>query len=57
MPDRDAMRPCITFVTLGVSALPRAVALYRDGLGLPTAGITGTEFEIGAVAFFGLDGG
>lgn len=27
---------------------------YRDGLGLPTNGITGTEFEHGAVVFFNL---
>ncbi len=27
---------------------------YRDGLGLPTPGIVGAEFEYGAVAFFDL---
>lgn len=30
---------------------------YRDGLGLPTKGIVGTEFEHGAVAFFQLQAG
>jgi uncharacterized glyoxalase superfamily protein PhnB len=30
---------------------------YRDGLGLPTRGIIGQEFEHGAVAFFELAGG
>lgn len=30
---------------------------YRDGLGLPTMGIIGQEFEHGAVAFFDLSGG
>ncbi|MFP5341147.1 MAG: DUF1294 domain-containing protein, partial [Gammaproteobacteria bacterium] len=35
----------------------RAVAFYRDGLGLATKGIVGTEFEHGAVAFFELAGG
>ena len=30
---------------------------YRDGLGLPTKGIIGTEFEHGAVAFFDLQAG
>jgi uncharacterized protein len=30
---------------------------YRDGLGLPTQGIIGTEFEYGAVAFFNLQNG
>jgi len=46
------MKPRITFITLGVDDLERAVAFYRDGLGLPTSGIVGTEFETGAVAFF-----
>lgn len=30
---------------------------YRDGLGLLTQGIVGTEFEYGAVAFFNLQDG
>jgi uncharacterized protein len=51
------MRPRITLVTLGVADLDRSVAFYRDGLGLPTKGIVGTEFENGAVAFFELDHG
>jgi len=51
------MKPRITLVTLGVDDLPRAVAFYRDGLGLATEGIVGTEFEHGAVAFFELEGG
>lgn len=51
------MRPHITLITLGVDDLERSVAFYRDGLGLPTQGIIGTEFEIGAVAFFELDSG
>lgn len=49
------MRPHISLITLGVDDLVRAVAFYRDGLGLSTAGIMGTEFEIGAVAFFDLN--
>lgn len=48
------MRPRISFITLGVTDLDRAVAFYRDGLELPTAGIVGAEFEYGAVAFFEL---
>jgi catechol 2,3-dioxygenase-like lactoylglutathione lyase family enzyme len=44
-------------ITLGVEDLERSVAFYRDGLGLPTQGIMGTEFEIGAVAFFQLQPG
>jgi len=46
------MEPRITVITLGVRDLERAVAFYRDGLGWPTEGIIGTEFEGGAVAFF-----
>src|SRR5215207_2302637 len=48
------MQPRITVLTLGVDDLERAVAFYRDGLGLKTQGIIGTEFEYGAVAFFDL---
>jgi catechol 2,3-dioxygenase-like lactoylglutathione lyase family enzyme len=51
------MQPRITLVTLAVDDLPRAVAFYRDGLGLPTDGIVGEQFENGAVAFFELEGG
>jgi uncharacterized protein len=51
------MKPHITLVTLGVDDLERSVAFYRDGLGLPTKGIVGTEFENGAVAFFRLASG
>jgi catechol 2,3-dioxygenase-like lactoylglutathione lyase family enzyme len=50
------MKPRITLLTLGVDDLERAVAFYRDGLGFPTKGIVGTEFEHGAVAFFDLQG-
>lgn len=48
------MRPRITVLTLGVDDLEKAVEFYRDGLGLPTKGIIGKEFEYGAVAFFEL---
>lgn len=51
------MKPMITVITLGVDDLERALAFYRDGLGLPTKGIFGTEFEHGAVAFFDLQDG
>jgi catechol 2,3-dioxygenase-like lactoylglutathione lyase family enzyme len=51
------MQPRITLLTLGVDDLERAVRFYRDGLGLATNGIVGTEFEHGAVAFFKLQGG
>jgi uncharacterized protein len=51
------MKPRITLITLGVDGLERAVRFYRDGLGWPTQGIVGTEFEYGAVAFFDLSHG
>jgi catechol 2,3-dioxygenase-like lactoylglutathione lyase family enzyme len=51
------MQARITVLTLGVDDLERAVTFYRDGLGLKTEGIIGTEFEHGAVAFFDLQAG
>jgi catechol 2,3-dioxygenase-like lactoylglutathione lyase family enzyme len=51
------MQPRITLITLGVDDLDRAVRFYRDGLGLETKGVVGTEFEFGAVAFFDLQAG
>ena len=51
------MKPRFTVITLGVDNLDRSLAFYRDGLGLPTRGIIGKEFEHGAVAFFDLQSG
>jgi catechol 2,3-dioxygenase-like lactoylglutathione lyase family enzyme len=51
------MQPRITLITLGVDDLEQAVRFYRDGLGLKTEGIIGSEFEYGAVAFFELQAG
>lgn len=51
------MKPRITVLTLAVADLGRSVAFYQHGLGFPTDGIVGTEFEHGAVAFFDLDSG
>ena len=51
------MRPRVTLLTLGVDDLERAMRFYRDGLGWPTDGIVGTEFEHGSVAFFDLESG
>lgn len=48
------MKPRISLVTLGVADLAASLRFYRDGLGLATQGIIGTEFESGAVAFFEL---
>jgi catechol 2,3-dioxygenase-like lactoylglutathione lyase family enzyme len=51
------MKARVSVITLGVADLDRSLSFYRDGLGLPTAGIVGREFEHGAVAFFDLSGG
>jgi catechol 2,3-dioxygenase-like lactoylglutathione lyase family enzyme len=51
------MKARISVLTLGVADLEKSVTFYRDGLGLPTEGIIGREFEHGAVAFFDLAGG
>jgi uncharacterized protein len=51
------VKPRITIITLGVDDLERSLAFYRDGLGLPTDGIIGRQFEYGAVAFFDLGSG
>jgi len=51
------MKPRITLLTLGVDDLEKSLEFYRDGLGLPTQGIVGREFEYGAVAFFDLQSG
>lgn len=49
------MKPRIKVVTLGVDDLERSLAFYRDGLGLATEGIIGTEFEDGAVVFIEMN--
>jgi uncharacterized protein len=57
------MQPRVNVITLGVADLERSLAFYRDGLGLSTEGVIGTEFPgderqpAGAVAMFPLDGG
>ena len=51
------MKPRIGVLTIGVDDLERSLRFYRDGLGLDTKGIVGTEFERGAVVFFDLHGG
>lgn len=57
------MQPRIHVITLAVSDLDRALAFYRDGLGLESAGVIGTEFAgdettpAGAVAMFHLHSG
>ena len=49
------MNPRVKVITLGVEDLERLLKFYRDGLGLPTKGVIGTEFEDGAVVFFNMN--
>ncbi|MGA3093618.1 MAG: VOC family protein [Terriglobales bacterium] len=51
------MKPRITIITLGVDDLEASLRFYRDGLGLETKGVIGTEFEYGTVVFFGFQSG
>lgn len=51
------MKPRITVITIGVEDLGAALRFYRDGLGFPTEGIIGEEFEHGAVVFIELQSG
>ena len=51
------MKPRNSVLTIGVDDLDRALRFYRDGLCLSTEGVTGEEFEFGAVAFFDLQSG
>jgi catechol 2,3-dioxygenase-like lactoylglutathione lyase family enzyme len=49
------MKPRIKVLTLAVSDLEKSLAFYRDGMGLPTKGIVGQQFEDGAVVFFDMN--
>jgi catechol 2,3-dioxygenase-like lactoylglutathione lyase family enzyme len=57
------MDPRIHVITLAVSDLDRALEFYRDGLGLETPGVVGTEFTgdestpAGDIAMFQLADG
>jgi len=51
------MKPIITVITIGVSDLEKSLSFYREGLGFPTEGIVGKEFEHGAVVFIQLQPG
>ncbi len=51
------MQPHITVITLAVKDLHASFEFYHYGLGLPSQGIIGTEFEYGTVAFFELQQG
>ncbi|QXR19797.1 VOC family protein [Acinetobacter variabilis] len=51
------MQARISVITLGVLDLEASLRFYRDGLGFPSEGIMGEEFEYGAVAFIQLQPG
>lgn len=57
------MEPRVDVITLAVADLERSLAFYRDGLGLESRGIVGSEFvgddlePAGAIALFELHGG
>lgn len=57
------MNPRIDVITLAVADLDRALAFYRDALGLESRGVTGDRYlgdetnAAGAVVMFELDGG
>jgi len=51
------MESRFTVLTLGVDDLEKSLKFYHDGLGLPTNGIIGKEFEHGAAVFFDLKHG
>lgn len=51
------MKPRITVITIGVNDLEASLRFYREGLGFPTEGIIGREFEHGAVVFIQLQPG
>jgi len=57
------MRPRLSVITLAVDDLDRSIAFYRDGLGLPSEGIVGSEFTgsatepAGAIGYFELENG
>lgn len=57
------MDPRVDVITLAVDDLDRALAFYRDGLGLASQGIIATEYAgdqdtpAGAIALFQLQGG
>jgi catechol 2,3-dioxygenase-like lactoylglutathione lyase family enzyme len=57
------MEPRVHVITLAVGDLERALEFYRDGLGLESPGVIGTQFAgdetnpSGAAAMFELQGG
>lgn len=60
---RQDIDPRVDVVTLAVADLERALAFYRDGLGLESTGVVGTEYldgqtqAAGAIVLFRLANG
>jgi hypothetical protein len=51
----EHMKPRITVITIGVDDLEASLRFYREGLGFPTEGIVGKQFEYGAVVSFSFN--
>ena len=51
------MESRFTTLTLGVDNLDKSFRFYHEGLGLPSKGIIGKEYEHGEVVFFDLKNG
>ncbi|MGA8266011.1 MAG: VOC family protein [Ignavibacteriaceae bacterium] len=51
------MEPGFSILTLGVNDLRKSFKFYNEGLGFPSKGIIGNEFEHGEAAFFDLKNG
>ncbi len=51
------METRFALLTLGVNNLEKSYKFYHDGLGFPSKGIVGKEFEHGEVAFFDMKNG
>ena len=49
------MKQRINLLTLGVADLNKSMVFYQDAFGWQTQGITGTQYENGAVVMFELD--
>ena len=51
------MEPRFSILTLGVNDIKKSYKFYNEGLGFPSKGIVGQEFEHGEAAFFDLKNG
>jgi uncharacterized protein len=51
------MKPRIDVITLAVADLERALAFYRDALGLDSPGVTGTKYVGNETNAAGAEGG